>query len=65
MVTIKSEAAPEIMEIMLLTINHKMKNLWVMQGMQVTDLGMSKSNRNSEETTMERGGGVGYASVGR
>jgi len=61
MVAIKSEAAPEIMEQMLLIINHKMKNLRVMEEMQVTDLHMS--NRNIEGATMERGG-VGYASVG-
>ena len=34
MATIKSEAAPEIMEQMLLIINHKMKNLLVMEEMQ-------------------------------
>jgi len=67
MVTIiKSEAAPEIiMEIiMLLITNHMMKNLQAMEGMQVTaDLCMS--NRNIEEATMERGAGLGYASVVR
>jgi len=51
MVTIKSEAAPEIMEQMLLIINHKMKNLQVMEE--------NASNRPAHEQPEHRGGNNG------